>query len=302
MRRLHVEFPIRRGFPTRDGFALLELVAVLFVLGVLGLVVGSGVVRRVKAANRDAERISLRTLAASLSEEVVRTKSVPGPTEWVPGVAELLAVPVQRVSTNGAGAARWLVYDPDFRLGAEPAPPPYAQTGQGSVRPTHARAILVSNLGRPFEPKIVDARAFEDLWGSSPDASARDGGVLAAGQSGEVEVARVDLSGLFHCVELENRDPAGSAHYVVGGSGESLAIPPGERREFWLIATSTVALQGGDGAVQKQDLVAGDLRCVFEAGEWRRVGAPDAVAGGWGAILQGGGMTTTYANHVVAER
>lgn len=250
---------------------MLELLAVLTIVVILGSIVAIGVVDRIKMANRDAERVSLDTLVSSFHEYVARTKTVPGSNVWGASMANYLSLAVNRVTTNGMGQGRLFLYDPAFRIGpAANGVPPYSQSSTGSLRPASARVVVVSSLGSALPTVAYNATTFSNLWNTPSNAIPADWVGSWSGRGTDLQIARCDLSGMFHKVLLENLDLSRAAPYSVEGTNTLTSVPAGTRREFWLIDTSSLNFHFNDGTLQAREFITEDASYTFEDGAWRR--------------------------------
>lgn len=260
----------RGGRRSTGAFTLVELMGVLTIILILGSVATVGVVDRVKEANRDAERTSLGTLVSSYHEFVARTRSVPGSNTLASAMADYLSLAVNRVTTNGAGLRRLIVYDPAMQVGpGAGALPPYSQTSTGSVRPANARMLIVSSIGATLPNVTLNATTFSNLW-NTPSNSVPADWVGWSGSGRDLQIARANLAGLFRHVILDNMDLNRGAPYSVDTTNGLTTIPAGQRREFWLIDTSAMNFHLADTSLQAREFITEDVSYTFEDGKWRR--------------------------------
>lgn len=259
---------IRRG--SAAGYTVAELQSVLVVLLILGAVVVSGVIGRIDAAHRDAERTSLTTLVDSVAETAIRMRCIPAEDQLAPVLAGHLGQPLERVTTNALGRRRLFLYDPDFRGGpAAGGELPYRQTAEGVTRPIRLRGVIVSSLGEPLPDPDRAAAAFGSLWNAASNSVPSEWVGLWSGHATDLQIARFDLTEVFRRVVLENQESGVEASYSVDAEAPSRRIPAGTRREFWLMTTSVLELHSAVGAPRLRTPVSGETRWAFRDGVWR---------------------------------
>ncbi len=260
-----------RASPRRRGVSLIEVLGALTVLMILAGLVVTNVVQRITFANREAERLGNSTLADGLRSHVARTKSVPAPTAWAPAVANQLALAVNQVATNRVGNARFLAFDPAFRIGLHPTSSiPYVQTALGSLAISNARVLLISSTAQPLPPLDAGTNGFGVLWDTPAGTIPAPLTNTWTGDPADLHVLRLDLRSLFKRVMLENLDLGQGAPFSVEGLSPVTNIAAGQRRELWLIDSTAIDLHFGAGGLQAREFVAEDTSYTFENGLWRR--------------------------------
>ena len=133
----------------RSGFSLIEFAAIAAILGILAAAVGINAMERMRRAAREAESLSMETMAAALKTNILRHKRIPASSEWPQAIATELSIPVARVLATRTGNPRAFLEDPGFSIGAPTGAVrnlPYQQSSAGSIEPVNPRAILVSSV------------------------------------------------------------------------------------------------------------------------------------------------------------
>jgi len=259
---------IRRG--SAAGYTVAELHSVLVVLLILGAVVVSGVIGRIGAAHRDAERTSLTTLVNSVAETVIQMRGIPRQDQLAPMLAGHLSQPLERVTTNALGRRRLFLYDPEFWAGPGSGDEwVYRQTADGVTDPIRLRGVIVSSLGEPLPEPARAAAAFGSLWNASSNSVPAEWLGIWKGRATDLQIARFDLTEVFRRVVLENQDPEGEASCSVDAEIPARRIPAGARREFWLMTSSVLELKSMGAASTIRTLVSGETRWAFQDGAWR---------------------------------
>jgi type II secretory pathway pseudopilin PulG len=267
------------------GFTLLEVTGVLALLTVLCWVTVESVLLRMKQARRQAEASELATLAEGLKQAMLRTRSIPAPDNWAALAASELALPLQRVLRNEVGQSRVLLFDPEFRAGDPPGPPPVTQGPAGSGPPVNPRCVLVSSLAEVLPP--LSGPDFNNLWSRARDQFPATWPAGWSGETADLLIERIDLRSQLHRVILNNLGPEPVARYSIDHTNQSAVIPLGGRADAWFFGGSFLELWSENGTVQTIDIVTEDTSYVFENGRWNRhvmTGPTPAI--GLGALVE----------------
>ena len=282
------------------------MLGVLTVIVILAAIVTENVVERMKAAAREAERTSLNSITESLQSRILRTKSIPGTNTWAQEVATTLAEPLNRVTANASGNNRILLFDPSFRVGTNAASvPPYTQTAAGSLAPVSPRVVILSSLHAPLPAISLTGATFTNLWNTASNALPYGWAGSWDGRADDLMISRFDLGRLFQRVLLENLDIYQAAPYSVEGTNSLTWIPAGQRRELWVIDSTSMNFHFNDGALQAREFVTEDVSYTYEDGSWRRflrygrggsIGAFGDMVDRFLAAAPPPGMTRRYSN------
>lgn len=247
------------------------MLGVLTVMVILAAVVTENVIERMKAAARDSERTSMNSITDSLRGQVLRSKSIPGTNAWANQVATTLSMAPNRVTVNSAGNNRVLLFDPAFRVGTNStAVPPYTQTASGSLAPASPRVLILSSLAAPLPSIDGSAATFSNLWNTASNALPAGWAGNWSGRADDLLISRFDLGRMFRRVMLENLDVFQPAPYSVEATNTLTWIPAGQRREMWIIDTTSMNFHFNDGSLQAREFVCEDVSYTYEDGSWRR--------------------------------
>src|SRR5439155_11438690 len=203
----------RRVACSNNGFTLMEIIAVVGIIAVLVAVIAPSVIRRMDRAAWTAETANLNNIADSLTQYVLRTKTIPSYTNsatitnWASAVASQMSLPVSAVLTNGRRYARAFLIDTNLTING--ARLPYTQTTNGATNLTSARVMIVSSLGRAlpatFTNGVASATNFTAIWNAAentvPAAPAFTGW---GGTGNDLRIRKLNLEPLFYQLILVN--------------------------------------------------------------------------------------------------
>jgi len=208
----------------RRGFSAIELLGVLTIIALLSAMALVSAQQQIKLATRKAESQSLDSLADGLTNRVKASLSIPSPADWQPYLAERLAISVADASVNRMGNTRVILADPTMDLGAPGAATalPYQQSVIGSRKPKNVRFVVISSLTDPVPASIVSnifpITTFNNLWNSTEGAKPVSWPNTWKGDAEDIQIRRVDLTGLFHRVVLYNLDTENEAQWTLEGA------------------------------------------------------------------------------------
>lgn len=277
----------------RRGFTAIELLGVLTIIALLSAMALVSAQQQVKLATRKAEVQSLDSLADALTNRVKASLSIPSPADWQPYLAERLAISVADASANRMGNTRVVLADPTMDLGAPGAATslPYQQSVIGSRKPKNVRFVIVSSLTDPVPGSIITnafpTTTFNNLWNSTEGAKPTGWPTTWKGDAEDIQIRRVDLTGLFHRVVLYNLDTDNEATWTMEGADFNGSLDVVQHRDTprvwdWLDrwgGDAVAGFAGGYGGRDFGNFVGGHLfRELLRAGQ--RSFFPQWVFGG----------------------
>lgn len=261
-------------------FSVVEMVGVLAVVAILATLIAENLVEKLRLAAIEAERNSLNTVAKTLENYVIRTRSVPDRTNLPTVLAADLAVATERITHTAQGNPRWIWVDPLCRVGTNATSTlPFVQTGLGSVLPQNVRLVLISSVGTPLPTPAITApttNQFLQAW----NAVAGSVPAFLSGWTGrpeELNIQRIEAGTLFCRVVLENLDAGFSAWYSVDTTNTLTSIPSptgssSSSRVFWLVRGTVLNFHYPDAtrSIQAREYIMEDVGYTFENGRWGR--------------------------------
>ncbi|HNQ91106.1 MAG TPA: type II secretion system protein [Verrucomicrobiota bacterium] len=255
------------------GFTLLEMVAVLAVLAILGAIIAENVLEQIKMAARQSEEQSLDAIATTLQRSAVRTKAIPSVANLAAAVAADMAMPLVRVQRTAQGNLRWYWMDPNCRVGTNTAMTlPYTQTAVGSVAPVRVRMLALSSVGAPLPERNTGPTSaeFDAAWATPRGVVPETIAAAWNGDSQDFRSQRMELNGLFCRVILENIDAWHVAPFSVETTNTLTSIPPNSRREMWLLSSTVMNFHYNDNSLQAREYIVEDVGYTYENGRWTR--------------------------------
>src|SRR5439155_6277126 len=122
-RRAISEFGFRiSDFRRRNGWTLIETIAVLAVIAILVAVLVPRVIKRVDRAAWTKETADLNAIGDAFTLSVLRTKTIPSHTTWASAVASQMSLPVSAISTNARRYARAFYIDQNLDINGSTLP------------------------------------------------------------------------------------------------------------------------------------------------------------------------------------
>ncbi len=263
------------GFPEsrrrrQAGWTLIELIGVLMIISILAVILVPVLVQQVDRATRLDEEARLKGMALGLEQAVMRTKTIPGATNWADVLGNQLGWRANDVLANGRGIARVFLIDPALRVGPSAnSVLPFVQNWQGSLPPESARVVLLSSIGEPLPNEILTGVAastntFNAIWNATP--ATLPAGWNWAGRAADLCVQRIALTPLFAPVVLNNFDGAAGRFGVESGTTNLMATTT---FSTWYLRGTALRLQGNNGQLQSTEIVQGPVSYVYENAIWR---------------------------------
>ncbi len=269
----------------RDGFTVLELLAVLAVLVLLAAAAIPLLLRLLDQQTRETEQVALRSLADGFQKYVFRTRTIPSDTNFASTVGPEIGWKTAEAQYNSRGATRVILIDPALHIGqytnGSPATGgllPYTQGVAGSKAPLSPRLIIVSSLGVALPSTIVSGipsnTTFTNIWATAPNT--KPSLWTWTGNPDDLRIERINMSQWFNEVSL-NRVGSSQGRYSVDNSAVAGAVvPPSAPYSIWLLDNTMVYLwshSGGSdaitGGLQATETVDTSLSFVYDSGTWR---------------------------------
>lgn len=262
---------------SKTAFSLLEIILALAVAAILAAALLVPFVKHLDRLAGEKEVAMLRTLSQGFKDRILATKSVPNAASWAQEVATQLGLQVTSVSTNERRQPRVFLIDPDMQIGVNGAALPYAQPITGStvtngsgavVGIINPRFMLISSVSGALPGGVVSGvgatsgvNAFTNIW-ATPE------GTILSGWPDDVKTERIDLSGLFVQVFLNNRDSVVPA-YAVDSLGTNTVAVGGTPTMYFLRTTDLRLLNSATPRVTEySELLQSSAAFNYDVGSW----------------------------------
>ncbi len=259
---------------------MIELIGALAVIAILSALAAPAIVHSIQENRRRGEVEMMARIGEALQRVVVLYETVPATNaaSWASLVASELSLPEDSVSTNGAAQPRLLVYDPALRIGGHtPGTLPFNQREGGATNLVAPRLVILSSVAEGYPAvDFTTAAGFSNLWNRAEHnvPSGWPAGYAARGD--DIVVQRVDLSGLFHEVVLNNADRYAEAPYSVLTNNltsvgcSNIVAATNRPLSTLLIHGTPLRLYEASGRPQVVTVINGNASFVFESGRWSR--------------------------------
>lgn len=246
----------------RDGFSLLELVAVVAILAILATALTPALLRNISAVIYRREASDLLACANAMRASIQTHRVIPGTNEWASSVSAQMGVSATSLTTNVRNNSRVFIVDPTFNLG--PAPLPYTNASGLTNPPISPRMILVSSIG-PALPTLHQSD-FNNLWlnnvGSVPAGAPWTGW---GGHGDELVIQRINLSDLFAHLVLLNYPQNQSSSFSIDST---TLIPMVTTTNIYVIKGTVLGLVDNYGNKMEQ-IITRDCTFAYSNGAWR---------------------------------
>ena len=279
--------PTRR--PPAPGFTLIEMIGALCILTILVTIVMQNVIENMKRRARDLEVQILDNLGSAFQASIVRTKTIPGATNWVAALSQELLLSPSRLVTNSASNPRLFLVDPDCRVGiTNTLTLPYKQTNGGSIQPINARVLFVSSLTDPI-PAVANTTAnFSNLWNNPADTVPALWATNWRGTGRDLLFQQVNLAPMFNRVILADLDSTVEGRYSIDTTNtvDPIVTVPASTPmlEMWLLNGTTISLYSSDATstnLTARDMIVGANCYTFDYGQWGRYARFGTNTTGW---------------------
>jgi hypothetical protein len=203
------------------------------------------IVRRVDHAARTKDAAELDGMAEALKQYVIRTKTVP--SDLPAAIKDHMVLPLGKITTTPRGTSRTFLIDPSFSISGGL---PYRQGTGGTIKPSSARALIVSCL----ESNAPNGD-FDTLW--------------ATADTDAMRIKRINLEPLFHQLILVNRDNTLPPKFSLDTNNIVDVISGGGGTNRYFIQGSALGLYGTNSALVTRHIITENISFVFESGSWR---------------------------------
>jgi len=262
------------------GFTLVEILGALVLLSLMVAAATPPLIQLIRESRRRTESRMMDRISEAFERAVTLNKCIPStnPASWTPLVAAELSLPEDVVSTNGAGTARLVIFDPALNVGGvTTASLPYRQQASGAAGVANARVVLLSALQDSYpDVDFHSASGFSNLWQRAEHTLPGNWPAGWASEAGDLVLRRLDLGALFHEVVLNNLDPRSAAPFAtltnsLSGLGQTNSLAstnvPFTAR---FIHGTPLRLNLPDGRPQAVIMVTEPISFAFESGRWSR--------------------------------
>lgn len=275
--------PARRSARRSRGFTLLEMVGALAIMTITLAALTPPAIRQITRSLRETEQKKLESIADALRSRVVRTASIPGPTNFAAALATELGWSAEQVLATPFGSRR-VLFDDGFRVGSGTGSrPAYTQGSAGSIAPAHARVMILSSLGPNLPSNLtngfLDSTTFGALWDTAPGTLPT--GWTWPGSAEDLRIERVQLGTLFVQV-LINSTGSVTGRYSFNAAFTNPV--PSASFSTYVIKGTRVGFHGADGSLQAVEVIDEPLSRTFAYASWR--GDAPGAAPGWIANRQ----------------
>jgi type II secretory pathway pseudopilin PulG len=262
---------------------LVEIIAVVAIIGVLVAAVVPTLIRRIDRAAWTKETSDLNAIADSFAQYVLRTNTIPSYTNsatipnWASAVANQMSLRASAISTNSRRYARAFLIDPGLTING--AGLPYRQTTNGAASVTSARVMIVSSLARALPASVTNgvpsATNFNAIWNAAentvPAAPAFSGW---GGRGEDLRIKKLNLEPLFHqLILIDHTGNTNPARFSIDNMNHT-AIPLDAPTKLKMLKAyyldgTVVGLHFSSGQVQARHLLKRSISFMFESDTWR---------------------------------
>ena len=292
-----------------NAFTLIEVIGVLALIAIAAALVLPMLVRQIDKSVSDQEIATLQSFGNALPQSIMRTRDIPGPADWMTNIAAELGMNVSDVKTNARNNARFMLIDPNLRIGDTNSGLPYTQSNWwfGSrcsnsvgtvVAPYTPRVMILSSLGIPF-PNTLSSGVpstpsdFTNIWNWDDTSAAVPATTALAtwtGKAEDLKVQRINLSPIFVDLVLSTYASAANGFYSMDCASTNPA-PYTNGIEGFFIQNTLLGLfrSSSPATLDSQQVLVHDASFVFESGIWKGSIVGGYMPGGFdlaGAVAQ----------------
>ncbi len=247
----------------RAGRTLIEMTAVVVILGILAAAATPVVIRRIDQAARTREINDLGAISNALTLQILRSNAVSSAATWATDAAQWMQFPVSAISTNARGYGRVLFIDTNGWLGKVSLP--YAQSVRGTTNaPSQARMMIVSCIsgtnGVSQSSGALAANLFNDIW-NTPQGYKPSTWTNWKGNLDDLFVQRINLQPLFHRLVLFNQ--SSSTNWTYGINSTTNTVATNEVSSYFLDG-SILGLYLTNGTLQASEIINRDMSRLYQ--------------------------------------
>ena len=277
------------------GFTLIEMVGILAVLAILATVLVSTTSRSLDIAAGSQERTNLVNYATALRNNILRSRYIPGASDWATVIAGELGVNVWSVTNNSRYIPRYFLIDPAMQIGTNTTVPlPYTQnnlflagTSGQTIQPVSPRVMIVTSqslsASRQLPSFIISGTPtitqFSNLWNWTDQSlnAPTDWSTTWNNYGTDLMVQRINLAPLFVHLTLQNYPPPPlptiQGRYAIDRlATNTVPINPTNGVNTYLLKNTVLSLlqdAGSGGTLQVDQVISRDASFFYIQQVWR---------------------------------
>lgn len=204
-------------YKQQAAFTLMELIAVMAIIGILAGALAPSVFDAINRAHADTEESNLESLSKSLERYVLDQKQIPTSTvnAWVNAIATSSFFSLNDIQYNAKGFQRRLIFDPQFFTNSDTNFTGFTQSQGLTSAPVSPRAMLISDLNANVPAVTNDSSVFNNIWNQTNSPSLVEGP--------DLKIQRINFANLFYRIILTNQHTNQSFYQLE--SGVNTAVP-----------------------------------------------------------------------------
>jgi prepilin-type N-terminal cleavage/methylation domain-containing protein len=266
-------------------FSLIEIIAVLAILGILAGAVLPVLIRQIDYATEGAEATNLLALAEGFAQGGSAQQYIPSQTNWDTLIAANIGWQLTSVQINPRNNPRVFLINP----GLTNLTLPYAQNSSGSPTfPANAQFMILSSLSSPLPAGLssgVPASSdFNALWNNPNDTIPQGTSWSFGGQGADLKIQRINLASSFVHVVLTDFDAVGAPYSFTNNfTSPTLAFvavnPPFDAYFLRGTILNLYFRSPSGNSLQTSQVLQQDTSLFFCNGLWRNAPCPVVLSG-----------------------
>lgn len=258
---------VKQDLQPRQGFTMIEMIGVLAIVAVIAALLVPISLRHLDQVASEQEMARLQALGGALQQSILRTRSIPSPTNWASVLAAQSGMDIRSVTNNFRNRPRVFLVDAGGWCSTNL---PFSQGPGGTSNfPASARVILMSSLGKslPVATGMPTAADFNALWDAPPNTVPRGGW---NGDPYDVKIQRVNLSPLFVRLVLSTYNSATNGQFAIDSSATNQVPFNGGFGAYFIKGTTLKLFTGRPtSALDSSQILNEDSSFVYEGGKWK---------------------------------